>query len=138
MLDVVIDGQSHRLGSASGSGCNCLIDTLRQKLPGVICSVSGVRAALEDRHRSLPTCITPGEHLPPDFWNEIVDLCGFHNEFQPIRKSWAHRFRIVCVDLTWIDHGEVFPRGIRPGPERLTLVIASVNENNFVLLFRAH
>ena len=86
----------------------------------------------------LATCITPGEYLPLDFWNEIVALCGFHNEIQPIRKSWAHRFRIVCVDPTWIGHGEDFPRGSRPGPERLTLVMARVNENHFVPLFRAH
>ena len=138
MLDIVIDGQSYQLGSASGDGCNCLIDTLRQKLPGVICSVPGVRAALEERHRNLPTRIAPRAYLPLDFWDEIVDLCGFYNGVQAIRTSWAHRFRIVCVDLTWIGHGEVFPRGSRPGPERSTLTIARVNENHFVPLFRAH
>ena len=138
VLDIVIDGQSYQLGSASGAGCNCLIDTLRQKLPGVICSVSGVRAALEERHRSLPTRIDPGTYLPLDFWDEIVDLCGFHNRVRAIRTSWAHRFRIVLVDLTWIGHGEVFPRGSRPGLERSTLTIARVNQNHFVPLFRAH
>ena len=138
MLDIVIDGQSYQLGSASGDGYNCLIDTLRQKLPGVICSVSGVRAALEERHRNLPTRIAPRAYLPLDFWDEIVDLCGFYNEVKAIRTSWAHRFRIVCVDVTWIGHGEVFPRGSRPGPERSHLTIARVNENHFVPLFRAH
>ena len=66
MLDIVIDSQSYQLGSASGDGYNCLIDTLRQKLPGVICSVSGVRAALEERHRNLPTHIVPRAYLPLD------------------------------------------------------------------------
>ena len=67
-----------------------------------------------------------------------MDLCGFYNGVQAICTSWARRFWIVCVDLTYIGHGEVFPRGSRPGPERSTLTIARVNENHFVPLFRAH
>ena len=138
VLDIVIDSKSYRLGSASGLGCNCRIDTLRQKLPGVICSVPGVRAALEERHSSSSTPIVSGAYLPLDLWADIVDLCGFFNRVQAIRKSWSHRFRIVCVDLTWIGHGDVFPRDSRPGSERSTLTIARVNENHFVPLFIAH
>ena len=137
VLEIEVDNHSYHLGSASGSGCNCLIDTLRQKIPGIICNVSTVRAELENRHRGLPTQIQPGAFLPLDFWDEIVDLLGYHNAvFQPIRESWAHRFRIVCVDLTWIGHGEVFPRGA--GRDRTTLVIARVNQNHFVPLVRLH
>lgn len=101
MLEVEVDGQAYHLGSASGAGCNGLIDTLRQKLPGIICKVSNVRQELENRHRGLATQIQPCAYLPLDFWDDIVDLLKLHNAVtQPVRESWAHRFRFVCVDLT--------------------------------------
>ena len=108
VLDIEIDGKGYHLGSASGDGYNCLIDTLRQVLPGIMCNVAAVRSALEDRHRGLHTEIIPGDYLSLDFWSEIVDLLGFHNELGRIRASWAHRFRVVCVDLTRIGSGDVF------------------------------
>ena len=55
VLEIEVDGRSYHLGCASGDGFNCLIDTLRQALPSVMCSVAAVRSALEDRHRGLPT-----------------------------------------------------------------------------------
>ena len=110
VLDIEVDGHAYHLGSASGAGCNCLIDTLRQKLPSIICNVANVRQELENRHRGKATQIAPGSYLPLDFWADIVDLLKHHNVVtQAPRESWAHRFRVVCVDLTWIGHGEVFP-----------------------------
>ena len=47
-IDVYVNGVAYGLGVASGDGCNCFIDSLRQKLPGVICSVPLVRALLEE------------------------------------------------------------------------------------------
>jgi hypothetical protein len=109
VLEIEVDGHACHLGSASGAGYNCLIDTLRQQLPGIICNVSHVRQELENRHRGKATQISPGAYLPLDFWDDIVDLLKYHNAVtQPVRESWAHRFRVVCVDLTWIGHGEVF------------------------------
>ena len=137
VLQIELNGHSYRMGSASGDGCNCLIDTLRQVLPGVISSVAAVRAELENRHRGLRTHIVPGAFLPLDFWDEIVDLLGFYNEVRRIRASWAHRFRVVCVDLTWIGSGDVFPRGAS-SDTRTTLAIARVNQNHVVPLFRLH
>ena len=58
-LDITLDGQNVYLGHASGDGCICLIDMLRQEIPGVICSVSKVRSELERRHRGQPTEIVP-------------------------------------------------------------------------------
>ena len=46
-LEIYVNGEAFELGRASGEGCNCLIDTLRQKLPGVIFSVAAVREDLE-------------------------------------------------------------------------------------------
>ena len=108
MLDIVIDGQSYQLGSASGDGYNCLIDTLRQKLPGVICSVSGVRAALEERHRNLPTRIAPRAYLPLDIWADIVDLCGL-TECKPSAQV-GHIASGLCVSTS---HGLVMARSFR-------------------------
>ena len=115
-LDIKLDGQAFYLGSASGDGCHCLIDTLRQKLPGVMCSVSTVRSELERRHHGQPTEIVPGAYLPLALWDDNVDLLRFHNEVRPIRVSWAHRFRVVCIDLTWIGSGEFCP--LVPLPRR--------------------
>ena len=99
-LETNVDGHGYHLGSASGAGYNCLIDTSRQTLPGIICSVSSVRAKLEKRQRGLPTQIQPGASLPLRFWNDFVDLLGHHNAvMHPVRESWAHRFRVACVDV---------------------------------------
>jgi hypothetical protein len=76
--------------------------------------------------------------LPLDFWDDIVDLLKHHNVVtQAPRKGRAHRFRVVCVDLTWIGHGEVFPRGASSS-DRTSLLIARVNQNHFVPLVRLH
>ena len=137
-LDIKLDGQAFYLGSASGDGCNCLIDTLRQKLPGVMCSVSTVRSELERRHHGQPMEIVPGAYLPLALWDDIVDLLSFHNGVRPVRVSWAHRFRVVCIDLTWIGNGEVLPLGATSATHTSTLIIARVNQNHFVPLFPLH
>ena len=110
VIEIEVDGHTYRLGKASGDGCNCLIDTLRQKLQGIICNVSHVRQELENRHRGKATQISPGAYLPLDFWDDIVDLLISNNAVtQGVRESRAHRFRVVCVDLTWIGMVKYFP-----------------------------
>ena len=96
-----------------------------------------VRAALENRHRGLPSAIAPGDFLPLDLWDGAIDLLGIHNEIGRLQTSWVHRFRVVCVDLTWIGNGDVFPRGAA-SDSRTTLPTARVNQNHFVPLFRLH
>ena len=138
VIEIEVDGHAYRLGEASGDGCNCLIDTLRQKLQGIICNISWVRQELENHHRGKDTQIIPGDYLPLDFWDDIVDLLLSNNAVTQVhRESRAHRFRVVCVDLTWIGNGEVFPRGASSS-ERTSLVIARVNQNHFVPLIRVH
>jgi hypothetical protein len=138
VIDIEVDGHTYRLGNASGDECNCLIDTLRQKLPGIICNISWVRQELENIHRGKDTQIIPGDYLPLDFWDDIVDLLISNNAVTQVqRESRAHRFRVVCVELTWIGHGEVFPRGASSS-ERTSLIIARVNQNHFVPLIRVH
>ena len=137
-VEIRIDDAFFGLGRASGDGCNCLIDTLRQKLPAVICHVPTVRRLLEDRHQYRETSITHGDYLDlEDCWEDIVNLLGKCNEYRPVTREWAVDFRIVCVDLTLIGHGNVLPRGVPQG-QRTTLHIARVNGNHFIPLYRLH
>ena len=137
-VEICIDGASYGLGRASGEGCNCLIDTLRQKLPAVICDVPLVRRLLEARHRQRETRITPGDYLDlEDYWEDILNLLGECNAVRPVTREWAVDFRIVCVELTFIGNGLVVPRGV-PRGQRTTLHIARVNLNHFIPLHRLH
>ena len=137
-VEMFIDDARFGLGRASGDGCNCLIDTLRQKLPAVICHVRLVRRLLEDRHQYRETSITPGDYLDlVDCWEDIVNFLGKCNEYRPVTREWAVDFRIVCVDLTLIGHGNVLPRGVPQG-QRTTLHIARVNQNHFIPLLKLH
>ena len=132
----MVDDRPYILGGASGVGCNCLIDTLRQKLPDIICNVVLVRHLLEQRHRDRPTRITSGDYLALDtYWEDIIDLLGEHNMDRRM-QNFAARFQVVCADLTWIGHGDVLPGG-PAGARRTRLHIARVNQNHFVpLIFR--
>ena len=49
---IEIDGYAYRMGNASGVGCNCLIDTLRQCL-NVHCDTAFIRKRLREKHASL-------------------------------------------------------------------------------------
>ena len=137
-VEIRIDDEVFGLGRASGDGCNCLIDTLRQKLPAVICNIPYVRSRLEERHQHRATRITPGDYLDlAHYWEDIVNLLGEYNQVQPVTWAWAVKFRIVCVDMTHIGHGDVLPRGVPQG-QRTTLHIARVNLNHFIPLHRLH
>ena len=78
VLEILTDGQSYDVGNASGDGCSCLIDTLRQKIPGV-----KLRATLEERYRNLPTRIAPGAYLPLDLWAISSTSWGFTTGSKP-------------------------------------------------------
>ena len=137
-VEICIDDAFFGLGRASGDGCNCLIDTLRQKLPAVICNIPYVRSRLEERHQHRATRITPGDYLDlAHYWEDIVNFLGEYNQVQPVTWAWAVKFRIVCVDMTHIGHGDVLPRGVPQG-QRTTLHIARVNQNHFIPLHRLH
>ena len=49
---IEIDGDAYRMGKASGLGCNCLIDTLRQCL-NVSCNAAFIRKRLREKHLAL-------------------------------------------------------------------------------------
>ena len=132
-LEISVDDIWFVLGSASGQCCNCLIDTLRQVLPTVVCDVALVRAELERRHAEKSTAILPFEYLDlATYWSDVIDIIGEQN-IVARTVGLSSKFRVCCVDMCWIGHGEVLPRDV-PANARQTLYIARVNQNHFVPL----
>ena len=135
-MEVSVNNNWFVLGKASGEGCNCLIDTLRQLLPTPMCNVSFVRAELERRHARSPTAIVRGDFLDlATYWTDIIDIIGQYNE-QGRVHNLSSRFRVCCVDMCWIGHGEALPQDVS-ADARQTLHLARVNQNHFVPLRRS-
>ena len=112
---------------------NCLIDTLRQVLPTVVCDVALVRAELERRHAERSTAILPFAYLDlATYWSDVIDIIGEQN-IVARTVVLSSKFRVCCVDMCWIGHGEVLPRDV-PANARHTLYIARVNQNHVVPL----
>ena len=84
------------LGSASGEGCNCLIDTLRQVLPTFVCDVALVREELERRHARGSTPILPFDYLDlAIYWSDIIDIIG-ENTSLPEHETFLQNFVFVA------------------------------------------
>ena len=118
------------LGTASGDGCNCLIDTLRQCLQNSDASiVQCVRACLQGpgffgvASDTVPPAavIKDGDYLTLDFHaSQILNLLGTNTE----------ACKIVCLDWAHRSSGDAVGNGPR------TLYIARVDENHFVPLLQ--
>ena len=65
-LEIYVNGEAFELGRSSGADNNCLIDTLRQKLPNVICCQKAVRKKLEERNGIMEARITS---IQASFWS---------------------------------------------------------------------
>ena len=141
-VEVSVDNMRFEIGTATGEGCNCLIDALRRQLnalPSVLIPESclpEVRRLLEQRHRHGPTPITTGDYLDlAHYWEDIVNLLWKHDRIGLQPRRSAKFFEIICADLTYIDNGERLPRDRDPSRDR-GLYVARVNENHFVPLSR--
>ena len=123
-----LDGVRFSLGTASGNRNNCLIDTLRQKLD-LVCSTAYVREKLQEAFPGPgPSHVTEDNFLTLEFHaTEIIRLLG-EAVGQRLRPQ---SFRIVCVDLEYMGHGDV----VGEGP--VMLHIARENGNHFVPLEKA-
>ena len=125
-VDIVVDHGVYRLGRASSDQCNCLIDTLRQKLE-VICNVAYVRSRLNEK---LPTII-PGDFL--ELGEHAAAIVALLDEADlGGKKKWstARNCRIVCLDLTNIGNGDVVGEG------GVNFYIARLDRVHFVPLIR--
>ena len=95
-----------------------------------------MRAELERRHARSPTAIVPLGYLDlATYWADIIDIVGEENILARVRNL-SSKFRVCCIDMCWIGHGEVLPRDV-PADARQTLYIARVNQNHFVPLRRS-
>ncbi len=95
-LEISVDNIWFVLGSASGEGCNCLIDTLRQHLPSFVCDVALVRAELERRHARGPTALLPLDYLDlAMYWSDIIDIIG-EKTFLAEHKTFLQNFVFVA------------------------------------------
>ena len=122
------------MGTASGEECNCLIDTLRQQLQEhyddnvrqqlLHCDIKAVRAFVQLLHNDL----VQGAYLELEkHWQSV--LLWFENVLE--EEFLAIIYKIVCVDVAWVGHGDVEnEEGFK------TLYIARQNANHFVPLLR--
>ena len=95
-VEVKFDGKYYSLGRASGDGCNCLIDSLRQVSPFKICGVNIVRAMLDSQHRSGPERIIPGDYLEIEFWAD--GEFRLHDRFQWRRADAAAPWAVTRLN----------------------------------------
>ena len=104
-------------------------------LPTFICDVALVRAELERRHARSSTAILPFDYLDLAIdGSDIIDTIG--ENILGRTRNLSSTFRVCCVDMCWIGHGEALPRDV-PANARQTLYIARVNQNHFVPLRRS-
>ena len=127
---VRINGGDYVVGSASGEGCNCLIDTLRQKMGNCLVSLPAVRAKLQLLFPGGEEKVTDDNFLELGFhWRAVLRLLG-EETGQSIDPS---RFSIFCLDLdAYQGNGDVVGSG------GAILRIARENGNHFVPLLRYH
>ena len=117
-------------GTASGEGCNCLIDTLRQLIAPSkpITCMKEIRNALRKRFKSGSDKVTAGNYLTFDaHWRSVIEL---------VEKD-SEDFKITCIDLDFRGHGEVVGNFDDSGLEGIiSLYIARENGNHFVPLHK--
>ena len=129
---VEVEGRTFAVGFATGDDNNCLIDTLRQKLPGLVCNLTDVRDLLQKHFASGPTKVTAGNFLELEHhWWHVIRFLGAVSNSTFIKYNPDH-FRVICVDLAFPGNGDVVGTGPR------VLHIARVRTNHFVPLIPCH
>ena len=126
---VTINGTRYSVGSASGEGCNCLINTLNQLLRTGVSS-RFVRTDLRREFTSGPDSVTEGNFLDlRAHWEAIVRSLGRHSTVHQggIEPS---SLKFICADLVYVGQGDI----VGSGP--VTYHLARVHTNHFVPLIR--
>ena len=123
----VNDAGEFSMGHASGDQCNCLIDTLRQHL-ALECDIREVRAFVQARVRARRDKLLLGGYLElQHHWEDVI----FGLAHVAGREFLPSAYKIVCVDVTFIGHGDTEGTGAN------ILYIARQNANHFVPLVRS-
>ena len=124
-----VEGQDFYVGTASGEGCNCLIDTLKQQLLCTDVPPEGVRELLKEEFPRGPRRVTSMNFLELQYhWKKVIQFIGLLGQDSKILRP--EQFRIVCVDLAFVGNGDV------EGTGPTTLYIARERASHFVPLHR--
>ena len=112
LVEVSVDNKMYTQGYASGEGCNCLTDTLRQML-NIISNTKRVRMELDKTCTTGPGRIRPGDFLElQHHWKDVIDLLFRYNEMDlPLTPSggpsWSDIHKVFCVDMMHLGQGDV-------------------------------
>ena len=103
---VKLNGMFYKKGKASGAGCNCLIDTIRQKLD-ITADSKEVRRQLQVLFPNGQDKVTKSNFLDSGaHWEAIVRILG--NVAQPRPEPRDPRdMQFICADLEYITSGMV-------------------------------
>ena len=127
---VFVNGARYSIGSASGEGCNCLINTLDQLLQTNVPSRL-VRADLRREFPTGPDAVTENNFL--DFrahWAAIVRSLSRQSRAFPCPID-PNSLRFICADLVCQGQGDIV------GAEgAVTNHLARVSMNHFAPLIR--
>jgi len=129
---VFVDGYAFRIGRASGEGCNCLIDTLKQLL-GTDIPSELVRADLQREFREGDNKVTRSNFL--DFEVHLPAIVRSLDKHARVRHPGRQRLdpnhvQFTCIDLVYVGQGASVG-----DPSDQHFYIARENTNHFVPMF---
>ena len=126
---VIVNDLCYQLGRASGAGCNCLIDTLRQLLD-LRCDARAVRNSLRALFPEGPDRVTAQNFLDLRMhWQAIVRLLGEFALPRPVALD-PNTMRFVCADMVYLSQGDIV------GNSTSIFHLARTGTNHFVPLIR--
>ena len=131
-----INGLDYFVRGAMGEDNNCLIDTLRQQIPGLIANLNSVRELLHNRFPYGPNRVLTGRRANylelQAHWRSVLEFLGVCAEPRQITLR-PENYRIICVDLEHLNELSTVA-----GDGDHTLYIAREHGNHFVPLGRLH
>lgn len=109
---IVVNDMYFHQGTASGAGCNCLIDTLRQLLR-VNVNIPEIRRQLQLLFPNEPDKVKRSNFLDfqahgPTILRLISEAASRQQGGTPLDMSM---FQIVCVDLQYVGNGDIAGNG---------------------------
>ena len=137
---LIVDGTHLELGTAK-QGYTCLIQTLQAKLKEKYPNIHMPDERIDEvrQHLDLHHSGNTDEDMHPNLqrdWERIIRLLLPSSQMPHAAvQEILNTIRIVCVDMTYIGHGDVLPHGLRH-PDRMNMFIARVNEDHFVPLWQ--
>ena len=124
---IYLDGKKHIIGTAPGTGCNCLIYSLAEVLHVSTVDAPAIRKLLQQHFQHGEQRVTSINYLTAEYhWASIVRSLGFDEK----------DVRLICVSLTHSLHGSTHVVG-PPNSNRHQIAIANEGNSHFVPLIPA-